>query len=92
MIAHCGCFEDVTAVIDLCSSSSVLCAVCLSFEVEHLFSGKSVLWDQRVTACLLFLTPLFSHSENNCHTLVRTQVLQKPFELLCSQNFGVRGK
>ena len=31
-------------------------AACLSFEVDHLFSGPSVLWDERVAACLLFLT------------------------------------
>ena len=59
MIAHYGCFEDVSAVIGMCPPCSVLHAACLSFEVDHLFSGQSVLWDQRVTACSLFLTPIF---------------------------------
>ena len=71
MIAHYGCFEDVSAVTDVCPPCSVLGAACLSFEVDHLYSGQSVLWDQRVTACSMFLTPLFSHSENSCHALVR---------------------
>ena len=56
-IAHYGCFEDLSAVIDMCPLCSVLCAACLSFQVDHLFSGHSVLWDQRITACLLFPTP-----------------------------------
>ena len=62
MIAHYGCFEDVSAVIDACPPCSVLCAASLSFEVDHLLSGQSVPWDQKFTACSLFLTPLFSHS------------------------------
>ena len=57
MIAHYGCFEDVSAVIDTCPPCSVSHAACLSFELDHLFSGQSVLWDQRVNA--LPLTPLF---------------------------------
>ena len=71
MNAHYGCFEDVNAVIDMCPCSESH-AACLSFEVDNLFSGKSVQWDQRIIACSLFLTPLFSHSENSCHALVRT--------------------
>ena len=50
MIGHYGCFENVSAVIDTCPPCSVLCAACLSFEVDNLFSGQSVLWDQMVTA------------------------------------------
>ena len=72
MITHYGCFKDVSAVIGVCSPCSVLHAACLSFEVDHLLSDQPVLWDQRVTAHSLFLTPLFSHSENSCHALVRT--------------------
>ena len=59
MIAHYECFKDVSAVNDTCPPCSVLCASCLSFKVYHLFSGKYVLWDKRVT---------FVH----CHALVRT--------------------
>ena len=70
MIAHYGCFKDESAVIDVCPPFSVSHAVCLSFEVDHLFSDQSVLWNQRVTVLLLFLTPLFTHSENSCHALV----------------------
>ena len=63
MVVHYGCFEDVSAVIGMCHPCSVSYVACLSFEVDHLFSGQSVVWDQRVTACSLFLTPLFSHSK-----------------------------
>ena len=56
MIANYGCFEDVSVVIDVCTSCGVSCDNCLSFEMDHLFSGQSVLLDQRVTSCLLFLT------------------------------------
>ena len=62
MITHYGCFEGESAVIDTCPPLSVLHAACLSFEVDHLFSSQSVPWNQKVTACLLFLTPLFPHS------------------------------
>ena len=58
-----GCLEDISAVIDACPSCSESCASCLNFDVYYLFSGQSVLWDQRDTACLLFLTSLFSYSE-----------------------------
>ena len=71
MIARYGCFEDESAVIDMCPPCSVPCAASLSFEFDHLFNSLSVLWDQRVTACLLFLTSLFSYSENSCHAVVR---------------------
>ena len=36
MIAHYGCFEDVSVVIDACLLCNVSCAACLSFEVDHL--------------------------------------------------------
>ena len=76
MIAHYGCFGDVSAVIDTCPPCSVSGAACLNFEGDYLISGQSVPWYQWVTACLLFLTPLLSHSENSCHVLVRTYILQ----------------
>ena len=53
MIAHYGCFEDVSAVLGSCPLCSVACVVCLSFEVDCLLSGQSVLWDQRAIACPL---------------------------------------
>ena len=56
MIAHYGYFEDVSAVIGMSPLCSASHAACLSFEVYNLFSGQSVLWDQRVTTCSLFLT------------------------------------
>ena len=56
MIAHYECFEDVSVVIDECLPCSMSHAAYVSFEVDYLFSGQSVLWDQRVTACSLFLT------------------------------------
>ena len=70
MIAHYGCFEDESVVIDACPPCSVVYAACLSFEVDHLFSGQSV---HGIKGLLhsLFLTSLFSHSENSCHALTR---------------------
>ena len=59
MIAHYGCIEDESAVIDECLPCGVSCAACLSFEVDHLFSGQSVLWDQRVTAFIAFHSIVF---------------------------------
>ena len=56
------CLEDLSAVIGMCPLCSVSCAACLSFEVDHLFSGQSVLWDQGITVCSLFLTLSF-HTE-----------------------------
>ena len=53
MTAHDGCLEDVRTVTNMCPPCNVLCAACLSFEVDHLFSGQSVLWDQRVTAFIV---------------------------------------
>ena len=42
MIAHYGCLEDVSAVIDVCPL--VLCHLLsvLAFEVDHPFGGQSV--------------------------------------------------
>ena len=59
MIAHYGCFEGESAVIDVCPLCSEVSAACLSFEVDQSFSGQSVLCDLRITACSLFLTPCF---------------------------------
>ena len=61
-------FEYVSAVIDAYPPCIVLCAACLSFEVDHLFSTQSVLWAKRVTAFSMFLTL----SENSFHALVKT--------------------
>ena len=47
MIAHYGCFEDVSVVIDACLLCSVLHATCLSSKDDHLFSGQYVLWNQK---------------------------------------------
>ena len=54
MIAHYGCFEDVSAVINTCPLCGVSCATFWCFEVDCLFSGQSMPWDQRVTACPSF--------------------------------------
>ena len=84
MIAHYGCFEDVSAVIDVCPICSVSC---LSFEVDHLFSGQSVLWNQR-DCCLSIVSQLFlavmHWSEPKSYN--------KSNELLHSQDFGFRGQ
>ena len=55
MITHYGCFEDVSAVIDMCPPCGVSHAACLSFEVDHLFSGQSVLLDSK-GLCLLIVS------------------------------------
>ena len=55
MVAHYGCFEDVSAVIDACPSCSVSCAGCLSFEVDLLCSSQSVPLDQ---SYCLFIVPV----------------------------------
>ena len=72
MIAHYGCFADVSLVIDAFPPCSVLHAACLSFEVDHIFSGQSVLLDQRLTACLFFSLHCFLTQKISCHALVRT--------------------
>ena len=60
MIAHYGCLEVESAVIDVFPPCSVLCAASLSFDINHLFSGQSVLWDQRVTAFIVAHSIVFS--------------------------------
>ena len=60
MIAHYGCIEDESAVIDTFPPCSVLNAACLSFEVDHLFSGQSALWDQRDSAFIVSHSIVFS--------------------------------
>ena len=57
IIAHDGCFEDVSAVIDTCPLCSMPHSTCWSFKLDHLFSGQSVLWDQRAIVYPLFLNP-----------------------------------
>ena len=91
MTAHYGCFEDESVVIDMCPPCSVSHATYLSFEVEHLFSGQSGILDLKVTACLLFLTPMFSYSENSCHALVRTIVLQQTIWAIAFWGFVLYG-
>ena len=79
--------EDVSTVIDACPPCSVLSAACLCFEVDHLFSGQSLLWDQRVTGCSLFLTQkivVMHWSEPKSYN--------KLFELFHSCNFDIRGQ
>ena len=92
MIAHYGCFEDVSAVIDVCPPCNVSHAACSSFEVDHLFSGHSVPWDQWVTVCLLFLTPLFLTQNIAVIHWSEPKSYNKPFELLHSQDFGFKGQ
>ena len=55
MIVHYWFFEDVSAVIEACPLCIMLCTTCRSFEVDHLLSGQSVLWDQRAMAYPLSL-------------------------------------
>ena len=86
MIVHYGCFEDVSAVIDVCPLCSVSHAACLSFEVYHLYSGQSVLWDQRAIAC-----PLFLNQEIAVMHWLEPKSYNKPFVLLHSQDFGLAG-
>ena len=76
----------------------VLLVVCcmlhvFSFEVDHPFSGQSMLCDQWGYCCPLFLTPLI-------FLLIKIVVMHwsepksynKLFELLCSQDSGFRGQ
>ena len=53
MIVYYGCFEDESDIIDVCPPCSVSYAACLNFEVHHLFSGQSVLWEQSITAFII---------------------------------------
>ena len=66
-------------------SSLLVCHVLLVYALNLiiLFGGQSVLWDQGVIACSLFLTPLFSHTHKIAvmHCL-EPKSYNKPFELL----------
>ena len=86
MIAHDGCFEDVSAVIDTCPLCSVSCAECLSFEFDFLFSGHSVLWDQRAISC-----PLVLNQKIVVMHWSELKSYNKPFVFLHSWEFGCRG-
>ena len=63
------------------------------FEVDHPFSGQSVVWDQKGYCCPLFLTPLI-------FLLIKIAVMHwsepksynKPYELLHSSDFSSRGQ
>ena len=87
MIAHYGCFENVSAVIDACPLCSVMCATCSSFEVDCLFSGQSVLWDQRAIACPLVLNQKIADMH-----WTEPKSCNKPFVLLHSQDFSFSSK
>ena len=64
-----------------------------SFEVDHLFSGQSVIWDQRGYCWSLFLTPLiFSFRKIAVMYWSEPNSYNKPFELLYSQDSGFRGQ
>ena len=87
MIAHHGYFKDVSVVIDAFPLCSLSHATFLRFEVDHLFSGQSVLWDKRANACPLFLNQkivVMHWSEPKSYN--------KPFVLLYSHDFNFRGQ
>ena len=86
MIAHYGCIEDGSAVIDACPLCSMLHAACLSFDIEHLFSGQSVLWDQEAIAY-----PLFLNQKIAVMHWSDPKSYNKPFVLLHSWDFGFKG-
>ena len=92
MIAHNGCFEDESAVMDMCPPCSVFCAVCFSLEDDHLFSGHSVLWDQSDTAFIVSHSIVFSLRQIAIMHWSEPKSYSKPFELLHSQDFGLRGQ
>ena len=85
MIAHDGCFEDVSAVIDMCPLCIMLCAKCWSFEVYHLLV---------INLCYgvkgLLLIYCFS-IKNSCHALVRTYVLQQAIWAIAFPEFWLKG-
>ena len=82
--------------VNVQSFMNVLLVVChmlhvFSFEVDYPFSGQSVLWDQRGSCCLLFLTPLIFLLRKIASMHWSESVsYNKPFELLCSQDLGFR--
>ena len=83
MIAHYGCFKDVSAVIDMCPLCSALCAECFKlivYLVANLCYGI-----KGATACPLFLTQkiaVMHWSEPKSYN--------KPFELLHSLDLALR--
>ena len=92
MIACCGSFEDVSAVLDICPPCSVSHPACLIFEVDHLFSGQSMLWDQRVTGGSLFLTPLFLTQKIAVMHWSEPKSYNKPFVLWHNWDLGFKGQ
>ena len=84
MIAQYGCFEDVCVIIDVCFLCKVSCIACLSFDIEHLFSSQSVLWDTRAIAC-----PLLVNQKIAVMHWSELKPYNKPFVLLHSQDFGL---
>ena len=70
----------------------VLCCVLyvFSFEVDHPFSGQSVLWDQRGYCSPLFLTPLiFLLRKIAVMNWSEPKSYNKPFELMHSWDSGL---
>ena len=83
MIANYGCFEDLSAVIDVCPLCSVSHVVCFSFEVDCSFGSQCVLGNQRGYCCLLFLTLLiFLLQKIAVMHWSEPKSYNKPFELL----------
>ena len=87
MIAHYGCSEDESAVIDVLPPCSVSCVACLSFEVDHLFSGQPVLWNQKVVAFIAFYSIVSLRKIAVMHWS-ELKSYNKPFELLHSLDSG----
>ena len=87
MIAHDGYFDNLSAVIDVCSLCSMLHAHVEALKLIIYFSGQSVPWDPRAIAYPLFLS-----------TKVAVMYWSDPrsyIELVClscSLDFGFRGK
>ena len=77
--------------MDACSCC-VLCAACLSSEVDYLFSGQSVLWDQRVTLFIVAHSIVFLLRKIAVMHWSEPKSYNKSFELLYSQDFGFRGQ
>ena len=92
MIGHYGCFEDESAVTDECPPCSVSLVACLNFEVDHIFDGQSVLWDQRVITFIVSQSIVFSLRKIAFMHWSEPKSYNKPFELLCSLDFGFRGQ
>ena len=56
-IAHDGCFDDLSAVINMCSLYSMSAPCVKAWKLIIYSSGQLVLWDQRAIAYSLFLNP-----------------------------------